>query len=61
MHRVTLREQNRDRLRRVVGVIERNEWYLVLMTDRGKGGGGKRNFVGRMLGGMKSWRMLGLG
>ena len=30
--RVALREQNRNRLRRVVGFIERNGWEVVLMT-----------------------------
>ena len=33
VQRVTLREQNRDKLRRVVGVIERNGWDVVLMTE----------------------------
>ena len=31
------------------------------VDDGGKGGGGRHNLVRRMLGGMRTWRMLGLG
>ena len=31
------------------------------VDDGGRGVGGRHNLVGRMLGGMKTWIMLGLG
>ena len=59
VQRVTLRKQNRDRLRRVVGVGK--EWVGCGVDGGGKGGGGRHNLVGRMLGGMKTWGMFVLG